>query len=108
MENFGFSLYPGPQFSESFSFAYIMEVVVQDLCFFPSYYLIPGIRFVYNIISLKSDPILQRRNSINLKKFSERICVVEFNCWNLLKSYDMSMDETLSLLLEILSQGIRT
>ena len=48
------------------------------------------------------------RDSINLTKLSERICAVESNCQNLLKSYDMSKDETLSLEVGILHEDIRT
>ena len=33
-----------------------------------------------------------------MTKLSERICAVESNCQNLLKSYDISKNETLSLL----------
>ena len=78
-------------------FAYIMEGIVQDLRYFPPYYLILGIIFVFNIISLKWFATTER-DSINLAKLSERVCAVESNCQNLLKSYDMSKDETLSLL----------
>ena len=47
------------------------------------------------------------RGSISLTKLSERICAVEYNCQNLLKSYDMSKNKTLSLLNK-LESSVRT
>ena len=95
-------------------FAYIMEGILQSLYDFPStsLYLILGISFVFHIISIKQWfdnrakneaiwEIIQslqanngqsvekintmERDSINLTELSQRICVVEFNTWNMLK-----------------------
>ena len=64
-------------------FAYIIEGIVQDLHYFPSYYLILEISFVFNIISLKNCSILQRENYLkefvllNLSKSVEKLRYVQ-------------------------------
>lgn len=86
-----------------------MKGIIQDLCYFPSLYLILGISFVFNNISLKNGSILQRGiasiDKIIWKNLSCWICPesVEMLCY--VQGWDIIFTEQVGILSEDIEQN---